>query len=100
MAREVIASLAASRKWHGKTIRTLLARLVRKRAIAFQRQGRSYLYRPRVNQADCARMETEAFLERVFDGAPAPLIALLLEGRKISDSEARELRLLLDAKNG
>jgi len=100
LAREVIARLAASRKWHGKTVRTLLARLVKKRAIGFQKEGHACLYRPLVKQAVCARAETQSLLDRVFDGALAPMLAHVLDGRKISDSEMRELRLLLGAKNG
>ena len=98
LAREVIARLAASRKWHPKTIRTLLARLVKKRALAFHKQGRAYLYRPLLTEAECVRAESQAFLDRVFDGALAPMLAHFLEGRKIAESERRELALLLDAK--
>ena len=100
LAREVIARLAASRKWHGKTVRTLLARLVKKGAVGFHKQGRSYLYRPLVKQADCVRAETQSLLDRVFDGALVPMIAHFLEGRKISESESRELSLLLGANDG
>ena len=100
LAREVIARLAASRKWHGKTVRTLLARLVKKGAIGFHKQGRAYLYRPLVKQADCVRAETQSLLDRVFDGSLVAMLAHILENRKISESEARELRLLLGVKNG
>jgi BlaI family penicillinase repressor len=98
LAREVITRLAASRKWHPKTIRTLLARLVKKRALGFQKQGRAYLYRPLLTEAECVQAESQAFLDRVFDGALAPMLAHFLEGRKIAESEKRELALLLDAK--
>lgn len=100
LAREVIARLAATRKWHGKTVRTLLARLVKKGAIGFQKQGRSYLYRPLVKRAECVRVETQSLLDRVFDGSLVAMFAHFLQGRKISESEARELRLLLAAKIG
>ena len=100
MAREVIARLAASRKWHGKTVRTLLARLVKKGAIGFQKQGRAYLYRPLLKQADCVRAETQSLLDRVFDGSLVAMLAHFLEGRRISENETRELRLLLGVKDG
>ncbi|HXR08267.1 MAG TPA: BlaI/MecI/CopY family transcriptional regulator [Candidatus Acidoferrum sp.] len=98
LAREVIAGLGRSRNWHAKTIRTLLARLVKKRVLHFQKQGRAYLYRPLVPQADCVQAECQSFLDRVFDGALVPLFTQFLEGREISDSQRRELRLLLEAK--
>jgi BlaI family penicillinase repressor len=98
LARDVIAKLSADQKWHSKTIRTLLARLVKKRAVRFERQGRAYLYRPLAKKADCVRAESQSFLDRVFDGALVPMIAHFLEGRAVSDSERSELTLLLNAK--
>jgi BlaI family penicillinase repressor len=98
LAREVIARLAAGQSWHSKTIRTLLARLVKKRAIGYQKQGRAYLYRPLVKQGDCVRAECQSFLDRVFDGAVVPMLARCLEGRETADEEKREIRLLAGAK--
>jgi BlaI family penicillinase repressor len=98
-ASEVIARLCANRKWHPKTIRTLLARLVKKNVIGFQQQGRAYLYRSLLKEADCVRAESQAFLDRVFDGALVPMLAHFLEGRGLSDSDRRELQRLLGAKN-
>jgi BlaI family penicillinase repressor len=98
-ARDVISRLSAVREWHPKTIRTLLARLVKKRALRFQRQGRAYLYRPLAKEADCVRAESQMFLDRVFDGALPRMFAHYLEGRSLSDSERREIRLLLGGNN-
>jgi len=95
LASEVIAGLCAERKWHPKTIRTLLARLVKKRVIGFEQQGRAYLYRPLVKKADCVRAESQFFLDKVFDGALVPMMAHFLEGRTLSGSERRELKSLL-----
>ncbi len=98
-ASQVIARLSAvNNKWHSKTVRTLLARLVKKQAISFQKQGRAYLYRPLVKKADCVQAESQTFLDKVFDGALVPMLAHLLEGRSISVSERRELSRLLGAK--
>ena len=98
-ASEVIARLCAHRKWHSKTIRTLLARLVKKNVIGFQQQGRAYLYRPLAKEADCVRAESQAFLDRVFGGALVPMLAHFLEGRSLSDSDRREVERLLGAKH-
>ena len=97
-AREVIARRSAVRELHPKPIRTLLARLVKKRAIKFQRQGRAYLYRPLAKEAECVRAESQVFLDRVFDGGLARMFAHYLESRSLSDSERRELKALLNGK--
>ena len=98
LASEVIARLCADRKWHSKTIRTLLARLVKKRVIGYESQGRAYLYRPLVKAEDCIRNEGQSFLDRVFNGSAVSLVTHFLSGRSISDSERRELKLLLGGK--
>ena len=52
-AAEVIEQLLAhDASWHPKTARTLLARLVRKKVLDYQSAGRSYVYEPRVMEAD------------------------------------------------
>lgn len=66
-ASEVFAQLAAKdSSWHPKTVKTLLARLIRKGALRFTMQGRSYLYQPRVGEDDCIAMASTSFLDRVF----------------------------------
>jgi len=98
LASGVIAALRAGGQWQSKTVRTFLARLVKKRAIRFQQQGRAYLYRPLVKKADYVRAESQAFLDRFFDGALVPMVAHFLKGRSISGSERRELIALLRPK--
>ena len=94
-ASKVIEEVAAAHNWHAKTVRTLLARLVKKGALTFEKQGRAYMYQPQVTEADCVQAESDSFLQRVFGGAIIPMLAHFVERRKISDSEMRELRRLL-----
>ena len=95
LASEVIEKVAAGHKWHSKTVRTLLARLVRKGALTFEKHGRAYMYRPLVSEADSIGAESDSFLQRVFGGAISPMLAHFVERRKISESDLRELRRLL-----
>jgi len=79
MAREVIAKLATEEKWHPKTIRTLLARLVKKRVIGYKKAGRAYVYRALIKETDGVRTECQSFLDRVFGGDMARLTATFRE---------------------
>ena len=98
-AGEIIDSLAAAdATWHPKTAKTLLNRLVRKKALGFQKDGRAYLYRPLVKEAECVEAVSESFLERVFGGSLKPMLAHFVEHRKLSPAEIRELKRLLDEK--
>lgn len=95
-AAEIIATLTANDPtWHPKTAKTLLNRLVKKKALGYKKEGRAYLYRPLVKEADCALAESESFLDRVFGGSLKPMLAHFVERKKLSAEEIRELKRLL-----
>jgi BlaI family penicillinase repressor len=97
-AQEIIDTLAAQDDWHPKTVKTLLNRLVKKRALGFKKEGRAYLYEPLVTERDCITAESKSFLDRVFDGALSPMLAHFVESRKLSPKEVAELKTLLKHK--
>jgi BlaI family transcriptional regulator, penicillinase repressor len=97
-AQEIIEALAARGAWHPKTVKTLLSRLVKKRALGFRKEGRSYRYHPLVAEKDCVTAESESFLDRVFGGSLQPLLAHFVETRKLSPTEIAGLRTLLKRK--
>jgi BlaI family transcriptional regulator, penicillinase repressor len=98
-AGEVITVLVnADPSWHPKTIKTFLNRLVGKKALGFQKEGRAYLYRPLVTERECVSAASETFLERVFGGALQPMLAHFVERKKLSTEEIRELKKLLEEK--
>jgi BlaI family penicillinase repressor len=101
-AAEVVERLGRERRWSPRTIRTMLNRLLAKRAIDYRPEGKRYLYRSRISRDACVRKESRSFLSRVFDGAAAPAVMHLLthcdveEFRKLSPDELAHLRQLLD----
>ena len=99
-ANDVIAALAGACDWSDKTVRTLLTRLVRKRALAYKKDGRSYLYRPLVDERQCVRAESRSFLQRVYGGAITPMLAAFLEDDELSADQIADLRRMLDEKTG
>ncbi len=96
-ANEVIECLRARKRvWHPNTARTLLARLVQKKALAYQSQGRAYEYRALVSEKECIAQASESFLTRFFDGSLKPMFAHFVARQHLSQSELAELRSLLD----
>jgi len=82
--------------WHPKTVRTLLNRLIKKKALGFRKEGRIYFYRPFVSEAECIDAASESFLGRVFGGSLKPMLAHFVDRKKLSAAEIKELRDLLD----
>lgn len=98
-AAEVIAQLTRQDStWHPKTVRTLLARLVRKKALDYEPQGRLYVYEPRVSERDSIAAASESFVARMFDGSLKPMLAHFVQHRKLSRREIEELKRVLDGK--
>lgn len=97
-AAQIVEALAEDHAWHPRTIKTLLARLVRKGAAETCNEGYRYLYRARVPREAVVRQETKSFISRVFDGAAAPaLVHFLKEATpRLSPEELAELRKILD----
>lgn len=96
-AEEVVAALAPRQDWQEATVKTLLNRLLNKGAIAADKDGRRYLYRPLLRREDWVLDESESLLARLFDGRVAPLVAHFSEHRKLSAQDVAELRRLVDA---
>lgn len=85
-----------AKKWHPKTVRTMLNRLRRKGAVNHRVVDGVYHYHPAVSQENCTRRAAESFIDRVFGGAVTPMIAQLVRRRPLTANEKRELRKILD----
>lgn len=96
-ASEVVDALAGT-QWKPKTIKTLLNRLVQKKAVGFEQEGRAYRYYPLVAEQACVRAESRSFLRRVYGGALMPMLAAFLEEEQLTSEEIKELKKILDGK--
>ncbi|KJR44833.1 Beta-lactamase repressor BlaI [Desulfosporosinus sp. I2] len=97
-ANEVIKALEQSTDWKPNTIKTLIGRLVKKGALAYQEDGRVYLYKPLVTEEECVKVESKSFLTRVFGGALKPMLVTFLKEEKLSQDEIEELKQLLEER--
>lgn len=97
-ANEVVKQLEGIMSWKPKTIKTLLGRLVKKKAIGFNQDGRAYLYYPLVAEGECVKAESRSFLEKVFSGSLNVMFANFLEEQELSKEEIAELKKILEQK--
>ncbi|MBP7050708.1 MAG: BlaI/MecI/CopY family transcriptional regulator [Phycisphaerae bacterium] len=98
-ANEIVESLSKKTPWKRETIRTLINRLVRKKAVAFEKKDRQYHFFPLANEADCVRAETNSFLRRVRVTSIEPMLAAFVEGQHLSVEQIMRLRRILDEKD-
>jgi BlaI family transcriptional regulator, penicillinase repressor len=95
---DIIEELKDSTRWSPKTVKTLLSRLVKKGALAYDQEGRIYRYYPLVGEIECARSESRSFLDRVYGGALQPMLAAFIEEERLSKNEIEELKRILENK--
>jgi BlaI family penicillinase repressor len=97
-AADIIRELRATHDWNHSTIRTLLARLVEKRALAYDVDGSRYIYRAAVSRRQCVRQEGRSFLEKAFGGDVAALVAHFVAEASLDRDQIERLRQLLAEK--
>ena len=91
-ALEVVQQLTSHKQWQDQTIRTMLRRLIRKKALTYKAEGKIYYYEPAVSREQCVKVESRSFLERVFGGGAQPLLVQLVQEAKLSSAEIAELK--------
>lgn len=94
-AEELLAGLGEARSWQPSTLKTLLARLVKKGALQFERDGRRFLYSPLWQREDYVLKATRTFLDTMFGGKLTPLVAHLSAHRKLKAGDRKALSALL-----
>jgi predicted transcriptional regulator len=96
-AQDVAERVDPARGWSGNTVKTLLARLLGKGAVAYDADGRRYLYRPAIERADYVSGESQRLIDRLFGGRLSPLVAHLAERDELTPADIAEIEALLKA---
>lgn len=95
-SRQIIEQVREHQAWSPKTIQTLIARLVDKHMVERQPQGRGYLYRPAIERSEFMQYKSRGFVERMFSGRVAPLVAAFAESSRLKPEDLRELKALVE----
>lgn len=95
-ANDIVEELTGKTHWKRETIRTLINRLVQKKAIAFEKKGRQYHYFPRVTEAEGIKAEAESFVRRIGGGSIEPMLAAFVEDKQLSAEKIARLKQILN----
>jgi BlaI family transcriptional regulator, penicillinase repressor len=94
-AYDIIKTLEQSESWAPNTVKTLLNRLVKKKALKTETYKNLYLYSPVIKEVDCVRAESKSFLERFFNGDVRPLLIHFAENDQLTADDLKELQKIL-----
>ena len=73
------------------TIATMLTKMEKKGVVGHRAEGRQFIYRPTISEAEVQRGMVSELTERAFGGDPALLVAHLIQEEEL---DARELARL------
>lgn len=78
------------------TVQTQLRLLLKKHAVDYEKQERTFVYFPLVEEADVAQDAAGDLLDRVFGGSATAMVSHLLGRSDVDADELAEIRRLLD----
>ena len=93
--RDVVERLPAGVKWAYTTVKTMLDRLVEKKAIRKSKRGNIGYYVPILSRRRARRTALKTLLNQAFDGAFGPLMHFLVEDQKLTAKQREELIKIL-----
>jgi BlaI family penicillinase repressor len=85
--RDVYEDLLGHRRIAYTTVMTMMNVLEKKGHLRKKEEGRSFVYRPTRPQGQVVGSMVREFVERVFGGQAAPLLAHLVENEALSEEE-------------
>src|ERR1700761_7124216 len=92
----IVAEVGEAQGWAPGTVKTLITRLLRKKAIEGRREPEGYLYRPLLSRDSYVSSESQGLVDRLFGGEVAPLVAHFAEHRALSRKDIATLKRLID----
>ena len=94
--RDVYESLLESRRIAYTTVMTMMNVLEAKGYLKKEKHERAYRYRPTRPERTVISSMVREFINRVFDGAPRPLLLHLVKDTRLTIRERAELLKLID----
>jgi BlaI family penicillinase repressor len=93
---QIVDALENVESWHNRTIKSLINRLLKKKAIGHKQDGNRYLYYPLLKKNEYLQTTSRGFIRRFFGGKISPLVAHFAKHEKISKEDIRELKNILE----
>ena len=91
-----VVELFEGGNWSPKTVQTLLARLVKKGALGYEKRGRVFVYSPLIDEEEYRREESPSFLKKFYNGALNSMVLNFIDGDKLSPDDIDELTRILE----
>jgi predicted transcriptional regulator len=95
-ADEIVAEVGEPQGWGEATVKTLINRLLKKKALVSERSDGRTRYRPLVSRTDYVQGESQGLLDRLFEGQLSPLVAHYAKHKALSADDIARLKRLIE----
>lgn len=93
---QIVAALSKSSSWHHRTIKTLINRLEKKKAIGHKDVGQCYLYYPLLKKDEYLQTTSNSIIKRLFGGRISPFVAQFARVEKLTKDDIEDLKKIID----
>jgi BlaI family penicillinase repressor len=94
-AEDIVQKVGPAQQWGEATVKTLINRLLKKKAMLSERVGGRARYQPILTREEYLTGESQGLLDRLFGGELAPLVAHYARHRALSPDEVGRLKQLI-----
>lgn len=92
---DLVTEVGAVQNWGDATVKTLINRLLKKKALKSERVDGRHCYHAIVQRTDYVQAESQGLLDRLFEGQLAPLVAHFASSRALKPDEIARLKKLI-----
>ena len=94
---EIIEVLTQKTKWGKTTIKTLISRLVAKKAIEqVKEEGQLYSYKALITEEEYKKAENENFVTKLYKGSVNDMLLNFVEQKQISKEDLKRLLEMIE----
>jgi len=93
--RDVYETMLARRRIAYTTVMTMMKIMEEKQHLKRTLDGRAYVYEPTRPKKQMIREMVSEFINRVFNGSAEPLLAHLVEDKRLSESELKQIAKMI-----
>ena len=97
-APTVQEALEKRKGWAYSTVKTMMDRMADKGLLKTERIRNLILYRSAITRAQAQNGEIMRTIKRAFNGALTPMMQFLLDNKRLSEKQLRELETMIKSK--
>jgi BlaI family penicillinase repressor len=94
--RDILEHLPKNINWAYTTVKTMLSRLVVKKAISERKRANTSVYEPLISQKNARQNALRSLVNKVLDGTVEPLVHYLIDEQKLTIKQRQRLIKILE----